>query len=952
MNRCLKYVVFGCLLAGGVGVNDMHAIPAAPYPVEVALPDGTTLMVQLRGDETSHYCLSEDGYPLLPDERGFFYYAQMNGAVPVRSQQRASNVALRSEAEKQFLQGIDKAAAVGLLQRGYAEKRQKSPLQKAVIGESSFPTKGSQRALAILVDFPKIGDNGTAVGFTVENPRQTFSDMLNADGFSQDGATGSVHDFYYDGSNGAFDLAFDVYGPVTLSNDISYYGTNETLHAWEMAVEACQQLDGEIDFTQYDRNKDGFIDNVYIFYAGQGEASGGATFTVWPHAGNIHDLTKNRYKFDGVELNHYACSNELRAVRNSSTQEFEYLLEGIGTVCHEFTHVLGFPDLYDTEDQSATFTPGAWSVMDVGSYNNLSHTPPTFSAYERYSLGWLTLTDLTEPADIILDNITKNVAYRIPTVNDNECFILENRQQQGWDTYLPGHGMLIWHIAYNADKWARNQVNIGEEYQGVDLEEADGMLSSGSRAGDAFPGTAGITSFTDDTKPGMLTQSGKHRTETPITDIEERNGLIHFKVKGGKSAVDGVGVLPASDITPISFVANWEESADAVAYKLDVYSYDADRRMEYVDGYEARQVETTSCLVEGLQPESTYYYRVKVVGADSESAVSESMEVATPTATFAYIAPEVSEASEITADSFLANWKPLTDADAYLVDVYRKEKGEADVITVDFTDKKLPDGWRTNCQMFLGTAGYYGEAIPSLSMSADYSYVESPVLTGNVRGLSFWYRERNNPSGNNKIVITGYVDGEWVTIDEMTLDASAQTASTASWNDADDDSKIPANCKAVRITYRLLGTGSLVIDDIRLSYNDNYREVPLDGWTQKNVGSATSVLVSGLEASTVYCYRVYGAQGDLMTIPSDEVAVRTGEAGLVAGLPADADVRIAANGRTLSVTANQECLVAVYDMQGRLVAEDSAAPAAIVVVPQAGVYVVKAGMTVRKIVVY
>ena len=228
------------------------------------------------------------------------------------------------------------------------------------------------------MSFPKTTADGEATDFTVPNPRQTFSDMLNKEGFDYDGATGSVHDYFIDGSGGKFNLTFDVYGPVVLSKDISFYGQSvqgEDLNAWNMAIEACTQLDDEIDFSIYDRDKDGAVDNIYIFYAGQGEATGGPAYTVWQHAAEIEAITGKQYVFDGVRVNRYACSNELRPIVNPATGASEMHLEGIGTVCHEFTHVLGFPDLYDTSG-SGYLTPGNWTIMDVGSHNNHAHAPP------------------------------------------------------------------------------------------------------------------------------------------------------------------------------------------------------------------------------------------------------------------------------------------------------------------------------------------------------------------------------------------------------------------------------------------------------------------------------------------------------------------------------------------------------------------------------------------------
>ena len=308
---------------------------------------------------------------------------------------------------------------------------------------------------------------------------------------------------------------------------MSYYGGNDAVydedeHPEEMAIEACQQLDATVDFSQYDRDGDGYIDNVFIFYAGRGEADGGGDNTVWPHAWNVTSATNTPYVFDGVRLDSYGCTNEW--TRDNRP-------DGVGTFIHEFSHVMGLPDLYST-DYSDAFTPGEWSALDYGPYNNDGCTPPLYGAFERYALGWMSPRVLDAATDVTLNPIGENEACMIPTSDSNEFFLLENRQQTGWDTYIPGHGMLVWHVLYDSGVWNKNEVNNDENKQYVDIEEADGKQTESTRAGDAFPGTSGKTSFTDTTKPSMKTWKGKS-LNMPLTEIAENDGVITFKVKGG-----------------------------------------------------------------------------------------------------------------------------------------------------------------------------------------------------------------------------------------------------------------------------------------------------------------------------------------------------------------------------------------------------------------------------------
>ena len=263
------------------------------------------------------------------------------------------------------------------------------------------------------------------VSFTLQNPLDYFTKMVNEEGFNDYGGTGSARDYYLECSGGQFSPTFDVYGPITLSNDREYYGGNnesgKDLNPAMMALEACTQLDATVDFTEYDRDGDGYIDNVFLFYAGEGEAAGGGADTVWPHSWTLEAATGSTPVFDGVKLNRYACTNEWQKNRP----------DGVGTFIHEFSHVMGLPDLYATSYTGA-FTPGAWSTMDHGSYNNNGCTPPLFSVFERYALGWITPQQIYEPKSAKLNSISSNEAFIIKTAKEPSSRKLGQIHPQPW----------------------------------------------------------------------------------------------------------------------------------------------------------------------------------------------------------------------------------------------------------------------------------------------------------------------------------------------------------------------------------------------------------------------------------------------------------------------------------------------------------------------------------------
>ena len=553
MNQMKK--LFSILALGGFLLTavptDLSAVPAIPTPIKITLVDGTELTVRLHGDESHHFYTTEDNYIIVKGNDGKFYYANQN---MTRSDVAVTEVAQRSERVRNFLGKIDREtqweANQGKFTRMFARNYQNAP------AKASYPTTGNGKGLAILVEYQD-------VKFTVDNPKQAFHDLLNKEGYSEAGALGSAADYYKDNSNGLFTPTFDVYGPVTLPKDRKYYGGNDPsydqdMHPEQMAIHACEILDSEIDFTEYDRDNDGFIDNVYIFYAGQGEANSSVAESVWPHSWDIYEGTQQVIMHDGVQLNHYACSNELNHYKK---------MEGIGTFCHEFNHVLGFPDLYATT-YTSSFTPGLWTIMDQGSYNNDGHTPPYLTVYERYFFGWLEPTEIgLESKDVTVKHIAENEGYIIKTPKDNEYFLLENRQKQGWDKYIPGHGMLIWHIDYNKNVWDYNRVNNNPRHQYVDIEEADNLQTTRSLAGDPFPGSRGITEFTDNTLPSMKTWANV-KMDKPITTIAEKDGLITFHIAAPGTGIEDTMVENALTVVAGGDVYNGSD----VAFEAAVYS--------------------------------------------------------------------------------------------------------------------------------------------------------------------------------------------------------------------------------------------------------------------------------------------------------------------------------------------------------------------------------------------
>jgi len=887
-------------------ISGVFSIPAKYSPVQLTQPDDSKIYVLLRGDEFFHFYTTVDGYLIQKDAAGFFCYSTLDANNQLTySTVRTRNTAERSSAENSYLNAIDKEKLFGALEvRAKAQSNKfKTPAKTPIQKLGNFPTSGNVKSLVILVQYQDLQ-------FSVSNPNSAFHDLLNKENYSYNRGTGSVRDYFIENSTGKFQPQFDVYGPVTLSHNMNYYGGNDS---WgndqapeQMVIEACNQLDATVDFSQYDNDNDGWVDNIYVFYAGLGEADGGSENTVWPHAWNIYTGAGETLMVDEKQVGSYSCSNEKDGT----------VLTGIGTFTHEFCHVLGLPDLYATSYTSA-FTPGEWSILDYGPYNNQGKTPPYMSVYERYSLGWLEPVELNTGATVSLKNIANNEGFIIKTNKSNEYFMVENRQKSNWDAYIPGHGMLVWHIDYNESVWSGNTVNNTASHQYVDIEEADGTQTESSRAGDAFPGTSGKTEFTDATSPGMKTWAGVSLNK-PITNIVESGGLVTFNFMGGKAFEDVPVVSAASDITPISFVASWSALEGADHYELDVYKQDANLQKIYVDGFHSKNVgDVLTYKIEGLEPATKYFLVVRGANQFSSSDNSEIVEVTTLDPTFDYLAPVASSASSITPNSFVANWELLTDATKYFIDVYKKAIGTPESYSnINFNNKlsDFPTGWETNTASFYASTGYYGTASPALRLEANALYIQTPVFDKEIRAVKFWYRGAS-ASVSNSLTISGFDGTNWKeikVIKPLKNEVGGETVTI--------DASSLMRIYSIRFTYNRISSGNLALDDISVGYGGVLDVLPLAEYTSRSVGSVLNHEITGLESNTDYYYVITAGNGSLTSKKSNEIKVTTGLATDISQInKQDSGVAVTSQNIIVRLLNGDRGRLQIFNVNGQLV---------------------------------
>lgn len=569
------YLMLSMLFAFGAAAN---AIPAKKLQKVITLTNGTQVSVELRGDEYLSWWEGTDGtaYRATADDTVFEAFdleAQKPAAAARRARAEQGRVA-RLARVKNSLKGADDKM------RG--------------LGGDHITYKGVKKGLVVLVDFK---NKKFADGHDLEY----YKNVINGKDFSdeEEGYVGSVRDYFLAQSNGQFELDFDVVGPVTMSKNYGYYGNDGAYQkdekVYEMIKEACDGIQDKVNLKDYDWDGDGEADQVFFLYAGLGQASGGSAGTVWPHESELRYWPCGVLSYSTGKINTYACANELQPETQGSSR---YISAGIGTICHEFSHCLGFADMYDTTGGGG-YGMSVFDVMDQGSYNGNGFVPCNYTAFERIYAGWVEAIELIDPATV---KDMKSVSdYGRPFImynykNTNEYFLMENRQNTGWDKGLYGsNGLLIVHVNYVPSRWANNSVNSSaEKIQCCTVVNADGSRENTqySLQGDLYPyEVKGVTmndEFTDESEPAakLYTKNSdnSYALGIPITNIKRSKGSISFLVCGGDAnnvidntfngvvdGINGVTVVKKTTDNRIYSIDGRYLSTDASALGKGIY---------------------------------------------------------------------------------------------------------------------------------------------------------------------------------------------------------------------------------------------------------------------------------------------------------------------------------------------------------------------------------------------
>ena len=524
-------------------VTTLHswARPGWQKPVAVPQPDGTTVTLLMHGDEFMNFMTTTDGYTVVKGADGFYHYADKRDGQLVPTGVVARDAADRTDSQLQFLATRQRYMRPEMTPSQIQLKEDASRLYTATVWDGS--RKAPAKVLGGRIDYSKFKGLVILVEFTDrqflrEDALAFYQDLTSkkdmkgyydASGEHYTEIDGSVRDYFYQNSMGMFDPTFDVVGPVSIPFASTYPEKDKNVYT--ILKEALAAANDQVNYRSYDLDNNGYVDMVYFIFAGYGSyMQGNNENYIWPHAS---DLTwYSRYqglRYDGMGFSRYACSVEIQDFEAAAASH--QTLDGIGTMCHEFGHVLGLADHYDTdyEKNGQAEHPGPWDIMAGGADYNGGYTPAGYNAYERYSLGFAPLQTIDVAGKYELEPFnTSNQFYRIATGTKKEFFYVENRQKTGWDRFLPGHGLLVWRVdSTNNDVWDNNTVNCNPEHSYYELLKAvpGKTYYSGYTP---FPGAGNVTDVTADSPTPLLSWAGQEAVVDLYDIFEHSDGSIIF----------------------------------------------------------------------------------------------------------------------------------------------------------------------------------------------------------------------------------------------------------------------------------------------------------------------------------------------------------------------------------------------------------------------------------------
>jgi M6 family metalloprotease-like protein len=675
----------------------LFAVPANPDPVEYSLPDGSIIRIVLKGDENVQWAESADGFSLLMNTKGFFEYAvKSSTGEMVLSGIIAKDQQMRSSSDNQFLLKQEKHL---VFSEDQVQLRKSLATVSTGAVESTFPTTGDRKLLCILMQF-------TDKSFT--KSKTEFQNLFNQTGYTAEGAVGSVREYYQENSYDQLNLTTTVVGPFTADHNMAYYGRENT-DVYKLIDEAVIKANPSVNYSDYDNDNDGVVDGIYVIFAGYGEESGAGVDAIWSCSGGMYQV------LDGKQIKKFACSPELQS--NSGTS-----ITRIGVICHEFGHVMGAPDFYDTDYGTGGSCSGTgyWDIMGNGSWLMGGNVPAHHNAYTKTVIyGWATLKNLTSAGTKTMLNAAENADfYRLNTGTTNEFFVLENRQKTGFDAYLYGHGLIIYHVHSGIETAiSTKKINTTHPQKmypvcaGAPVPVPAGTSDYGNINSQEcpFPGSLLRTDFTPSTMPAAKAWNGTNVNN--ITNITENISArsVGFTYLGTLSTTppSTPGNLRVSVNSESQVTLNWNPSTGNVTgYRV------------YRNGALILTTTGKTAIITGLSLNTTYNFNVT---AYYESIASASAYVSVTMPVIG--TPSNVNVTGIASNSCTASWtKPAGTVTGYRI--YDSFRGTL-LHTTSTTTASITG--LTSAQYYAIVVEAYNSAGTSLRSSSVHFWTKLPV---------------------------------------------------------------------------------------------------------------------------------------------------------------------------------------------------------------------------------
>ncbi len=612
-----------------------QAAPARKCLIAYTQPDGSTFRGYVRGDEFCHYRTTEAGDIIAKNKEGWWCYASYDadGNINISGARvSASNTAVSkfyTKNRQQFYPGVSERRLM------FDENIARKPMMRNFLDMGGAATKSGVAArqkhgIIILAAFKDV---------PFRYSREYFVNMLTQKGYSYNGATGSAIDYFNDQFGGLVDFSFDVSEVVTLPEKRVYYGGNDDYdndqNPEQMIIDACKLASQNgTDFSKYDDDNDGYVDNVFVFFAGEDEADTENEDCIWSHAYFIESGAKKKLTLNGKKIDSYACTSELSPeyiVRDGKYYlTGKYFLSGIGTFCHEYSHTFGLPDLYDTDyEKSGGQAEALWQstgLMDGGNTNNDGNTPPFYNAIDRECLGISEPVMLTDGVHEIEPINRNGVYYRIDTPTEDEYFLIECRENTSWDKYIGGKGLLVYHIdksnnaAGKSDNYGKvmtarerweyyNEVNCRPDRQCADLIEANPNMAGSF---DQTKSQIGKIFFPNEEYDNLSSSNGLRYWNENEECTAELSGITLLENGRARLTVSGIGTVIMKDVFQNTAILTiWDDRAQGdinVKFAGEEFSVSSHERGKY------------SLRLEGLEGGTAYTVTITI--GDKSSTIS------------------------------------------------------------------------------------------------------------------------------------------------------------------------------------------------------------------------------------------------------------------------------------------------------------------------------------------